>query len=96
MNLSTIKIELKMGTPLKTLFVTSSQRGSRAPGRWWECSGLDHRSRRYTQYTNAPVMVFVLEGTVVATGAVLLDFSKKHHKFKKIPNKKSCKNILIL
>ena len=41
--------------------VTGEQR------RWWDCSGLDRRSKDISWYTNAP-MVFVQEGTVVVTG----------------------------
>ena len=39
-----------------------------SPGRWWDCSGLDHRSKHKPWYTNVPMMVFVQERTVVATG----------------------------
>ena len=43
-------------------------RGSRARGRWWDRLGLDGRSEGIPWYINAPMTVFVREGTVVATG----------------------------
>ena len=49
------------------LLATCRHRRSKAPGRWCDCSGLDHRSQGITP-VHAPMMVFVPEGTVVGTG----------------------------
>ena len=57
------------GGTLETLLSTYSRRGSRAPGRWWDCSGLDRRSEVIPRYANAPMIMFVPEETVVATKA---------------------------
>ena len=60
---------------LETLMATCSRRGSRAPGRWLDCSDLDRRSEYIPRYTNAPMTVFVPEGTVVASETRLVKFA---------------------
>ena len=54
------------GMPI--LLANCSYQGSRAPERWWDSLGLDHRSAGKSRHTSAPMMVFVPEGTGVATG----------------------------
>ena len=68
MKISIFSVELKVGTPIGNYWLLVVTEGSRATERWWNCLGLDHRSEGITRYTNAPMMVFVPEGTVVATG----------------------------
>ena len=68
-NQTALLIELKVGTPIGNSIATRCHRrgGSRAPGRWWDCLGLYRISEGIPQYTNAPMTVFVPEGTVMAT-----------------------------
>ena len=46
--------------------------GSRAPGRWWNCSGFDRRSEDIPPHFNAPMTMFVPERTVDVTGGCLV------------------------
>ena len=47
---------------------------SRVPGRLWDCSVPDRRSEGTPRYTNAPMIVFVPEGIVLATGGCFVIF----------------------
>ena len=47
--------------------------GSRAPGRWWDYSGWI--ADLNTPVYQCPMTVFVLHGTVVATGGRLVGFA---------------------
>ena len=64
MNINVFSVELTVGMSIGYSIDACSHRGSRAPGRWWNCSGLDHRSEGIPRYTNAPMMVFVPEGDI--------------------------------
>ena len=81
-------------------------RGADFQGRQWDPSSLDRRSESITRYTNAPITMFVPEGTVVATDGrfvkmfflniILAKLStKKLQKFKKPINIHKNAKILI-
>ena len=64
-----LTLELKMERcPLK-LYTLPVVTRSRAPARWWDCSGLDRKFEGILWYTNASMTVFMQEGTVLATGS---------------------------
>ena len=74
MNLSTIKL-VEVGDTQWKLLVSCSHRGAE----FQECSGIARAwitdPKMYVpQYTNVPIMMFMLKGTVVATEIVLLKF----------------------
>ena len=67
------QLSLRWGSLLKTLLATCNhQPGQQSPGRWRDYSGQDHCSEGISQYINAKVMVFMPEGTMVATGGRFL------------------------
>ena len=66
--ISAFSVELMKGTPVENYRLPVIIGGAKSPGRWWDCTSLDHRFERILRYTNAPMTVFVPERTVVATG----------------------------